>query len=127
MKTQKYILTTAAFLGMLTVILGAFGAHGLKKIVDADAVATYETGIRYQMYHVFALLFLGLSKIKPRQQKIISVLFLIGILFFSGSIYLLTFKSKFSVDISFLGPITPVGGLFLIAGWAALAYSYWKK
>lgn len=127
MKTQKYILSIAAFLGMVAVIFGAFGAHGLKKIVDSDAVATFNTGVRYQMYHVFALLATGLSGIPIRKKKIISILFMVGILLFSGSIYILTFNSKIDVDLSFIGPVTPIGGLALIVGWAILAYSYWKK
>lgn len=127
MKTQKYILTIAAFLGMVAVILGAFGAHGLKKVVDSDAVATFNTGVKYQMYHVFALLATGLSGIPIRKKKIISILFMVGILLFSGSIYILTFNSKIDTDLSFIGPVTPIGGLALIIGWAILAYSYWKK
>ncbi len=127
MKTQKYILTIAAFLGMIAVILGAFGAHGLKKVVDSDAVATFNTGVKYQMYHVFALLATGLSGIPIRKKKIISILFMVGIFLFSGSIYILTFNSKIDADLSFIGPVTPIGGLALIIGWAILAYSYWKK
>ena len=126
MKNSKNLLTTAAILGMVTIILGAFGAHALKEIVSAEAILTYETGVKYQMYHVFALLLVALSPITDKQKKTISRLLLAGILLFSGSIYILTFREHLTENIRFIGPVTPIGGACFIAGWAVLAYSYYK-
>lgn len=126
MKNSKNLLTTAAILGMVTIILGAFGAHALKEIVSAEAILTYETGVKYQMYHVFALLLVALSPITDKQKKTISRLLLAGILLFSGSIYILTFREHLTANIRFIGPVTPIGGACFIAGWAVLAYSYYK-
>lgn len=111
---------------MVTIILGAFGAHALKEIVSAEAILTYETGVKYQMYHVFALLLVALSPITDKQKKTISRLLLAGILLFSGSIYILTFREHLTENIRFIGPVTPIGGACFIAGWAVLAYSYYK-
>lgn len=118
-------LSITAFLGFLAVVLGAFGAHALKARLSVEQLNTYEVGIRYQFYHVLVLLLLNMygnftQKIKNR----LSLLFFIGIILFSGSIYLLS-NSVFSSKI--LGPITPIGGLFLIAGWLYLLYSFLKR
>ncbi len=121
---HKGFLITASLLGALSVILGAFGAHALKKIVPEEAVSIFETGVRYQFYHVFAL---ALTAILYNQyaNNFISwagICFIIGILFFSGSLYLLTYaKAINSTSLNWVGPITPLGGLFLIAGWILLA------
>ncbi|GLB51411.1 membrane protein [Neptunitalea chrysea] len=124
MRTHKNILTLTAVLGMLTVLFGAFGAHGLKKIVSPEQVETFKTGVTYQMYHVFALLALGLSKIADKHKKQIAIFMAIGILLFSGSIYLLTFKDVLSLDISFIGPATPIGGVCFIVGWGLMAWRF---
>nr|WP_236002867.1 DUF423 domain-containing protein [Luteirhabdus pelagi] len=124
---QKKILVTAAILGAITVIIGAFGAHGLKKLVDDTAVSSFETGVRYQMYHVFALLFLGMvTGISEATQKWVFRLFLLGVLLFSGSIYLLALQDVVSFTVSFLGPITPIGGSLLIIGWFRLAWGLYS-
>jgi uncharacterized membrane protein YgdD (TMEM256/DUF423 family) len=119
----KKIAVASAFLGALTVVLGAFGAHGLEKIVDQEAIASYQTGVRYQMYHVLLLLLLtvlpGLSDKILRQ---LCWLFFGGIALFSGSIYLLALDQAMGVSLSFLGPVTPIGGLLLIAGWLRLGF-----
>jgi uncharacterized membrane protein YgdD (TMEM256/DUF423 family) len=122
-KFDKKIVVTASFLAALTIAIGAFGAHGLKELVDAQAIASFETGVRYQMYHVFALLIVGFATIIPSAtRKWVFRFFIFGILLFSGSIYLLALKSLLSFDISFLGPVTPIGGFLLILGWIRLAY-----
>lgn len=114
----RKIIITATLLGALGIILGAFGAHGLKKIVSESAVASYEVGVRYQMYHVFFLLFVGLSTFfSDKAKRTIFILTLVGVLFFSGSIYLLTFNGLDGFNVKFLGPITPIGGVFMIAAW----------
>lgn len=113
-------LSIAAFLGFLTVVLGAFGAHALKERLGIDSLNTFETGVRYQMYHVFVLLFVNSyngfsSKIKTK----ISWIFYIGILLFSGSIYVITIGGVPAKSIWF---ITPLGGLFLLLGWLSILY-----
>lgn len=116
---NKKILIAGSILGLLGIILGAFGAHGLEKLVDADAVNTFETGVRYQMYHAFFLLILGgTSFVTLRTKKIVFYLVLIGVLFFSGSIYGLATNQLSSFDFKTIAWITPIGGLLLISAWA---------
>jgi len=123
MNFNKNIVATAAILGAVTIAIGAFGAHGLKELVSAKAITTFETGVRYQMYHVFALLILGIANgISSATQKWVFRFFIIGILFFSGSIYLLSLDSLVVFDAKTIGFITPIGGLFFIMGWLRLAY-----
>lgn len=100
-----------------TIALGAFGAHGLKKIVDAAAIVTFETGVRYQMYHALAILVLGFVNVPDKLRKSVFWIFIIGILFFSGSIYLLSLNAVLPFDAAKIGFITPIGGVFFIAGW----------
>ncbi len=122
-KSSKNIVLTSAILAAITIAIGAFGAHGLKEMVSPDLLATFETGVRYQMYHVLALLMIGFTPVIPQQtKKWVFRLFCFGMLFFSGSIYLLAFKEQLPFSASFLGPVTPVGGLLLIVGWGRLAY-----
>lgn len=124
---DKKIVVTASILGALTIAIGAFGAHGLKNSVDAASLATFETGVRYQMYHVLALLVVGFATAIPETtRKWVFFFFIFGIIFFSGSIYLLALKSILSFSVSFLGPITPIGGLFFIIGWLRLGYGLLK-
>ncbi len=86
---DKKIITTGAIFGMLAIILGAFGAHALKKVLSIEQLSTFETGIKYQMYHALFLLFIGLSILSEKAKKTIYFLVVIGVIFFSGSIYLL--------------------------------------
>lgn len=125
---NKKIITTALSLGILAIIFGAFGAHALKKFLTPDQLISFETGVRYQMYHALFLLFLGgTHKISERTKNAIFLLILIGVILFSGSIYLLTTKEITSVDISPIAFITPIGGLLLILGWIALLISFIRK
>jgi len=117
---RKTILT-AAILGMLAVILGAFGAHGLTKIVSEKSMSIWNKGVLYHFIHTFAIVIVGLlSKQYPHKTLNYSFyLFLLGIIFFSGSIYFLTFGEKLEW-VKYLGPITPMGGMMFIGGWFSL-------
>ena len=123
MKIDKNIVVTASFLGALTIAIGAFGAHGLKELIDAKSLATFETGVRYQMYHVFAILILGIATVIPSNtKKWVFRFFIIGIIFFSGSIYLFSLNTLLPFNAKTIGFITPIGGLFLIFGWIRLGF-----
>lgn len=125
---ERRILATAAFLGMTGIILGAFGAHGLKKIVEPESVAVFETGVRYHIYHAFFLLFVGTTTfISEKAKKIIFILTILGTLFFSGSIYLLALNAKLPFDFRPFGWITPIGGFLLILGWGVLFLNIIKR
>ena len=120
---SKRFIQYAAILGALSVALGAFGAHALKKIVEADAVATFETGVRYQFYHTFALLAIGIlyRRMPGKIMEWAGILFISGIVLFSGSLYLLTYlNATETVGLKGVSAITPLGGLCFIAGWICL-------
>ncbi|MFT4698256.1 MAG: uncharacterized membrane protein YgdD (TMEM256/DUF423 family) [Flavobacteriaceae bacterium] len=124
---NKKIVVIAAFLGALTIAIGAFGAHGLKELVDANALKSFETGVRYQMYHIIVLLVIGLTPIIPlKVKKTIFLFFIIGILLFSGSIYLLSLNAILPFNAKSIAFITPIGGLSFIIGWFYLCYSFSK-
>ena len=124
---NKKITATAAFLGMVAIILGAFGAHALKKVLTPEQLISFETGVRYQMYQAFFLFFLGTQKdILEKTKKTIFTLILSGTLFFSGSIYLLSTTGITGVSFKSIGFITPIGGLLLIVAWGMLGYSILK-
>ena len=121
---MKFNLSTTAFLGFLTVILGAFGAHALKEKLDPDTLKSFDTGVRYMMYHVIVLLFVNTySKFNEKTKNGISYLFFIGILFFSGSIYAITL----GVNAKSIWFVTPLGGIFFILGWLKITFSFLKK
>jgi len=110
-------------LGALSVAIGAFGAHGLKQLVDAQAIATFETGVRYQMYHSLSLFIPALiPTLSDSTKKWVFRFFLLGIIFFCGSIYLLSLKSILPFSSTSFGLVTPIGGLFFITGWLRLFY-----
>jgi len=117
---HKIFLSIGALLGGIAVALGAFGAHGLKKIVPPETVNTFQTGVQYQMYHALAMLAVGIvfEKFPYKTLSWAGSCFGIGILLFSGSLYLLTMmKATGKVGMEGLGMITPFGGLFFIVGW----------
>jgi len=127
-KMDKKIISTGAILGMTAIILGAFGAHALKKVLSIEELSTFETGVKYQMYHALFLVFIGtLNELSLKAKKTIYNLVLLGVLFFSGSIYLLATNSLTSFDFKIIGFITPIGGLLLILGWCVLFFNFIKK
>jgi uncharacterized membrane protein YgdD (TMEM256/DUF423 family) len=120
---DRKIISTGAVLGMIAIILGAFGAHALKKVLSIEELSTFETGVRYQMYHAFFLLFIGMiNDLSQKAKKTIYNLVLFGVLLFSGSIYLLATNSLTSFDFKIIGLITPIGGLLLILAWGVLLF-----
>lgn len=112
-------------LGILAVIFGAFGAHALKKRLTTDQLLSFETGVRYQMYHAIVLIVIGydFSFNKPLDTYIVYC-FIVGTFLFSFSIYALTIGASKGKNLKFLGPVTPLGGGFLIIGWVLLTYSF---
>jgi len=122
-------IKVGALLGALAVVLGAFGAHALKQKVSEAAVNIFETGVRYQFYHVFAILVVGILYRDYGSKWMIwaGALFIAGIILFSGSLYILTyFKGTEKPGFNWIGAITPVGGLAFIAGWVCLFISIIK-
>ncbi len=114
-----------ALLGMTAIMFGAFGAHALKKIMTAEQLASFETGIKYQMYHALVLLMLSFNmNLDTSLEKYMVYCFILGTFLFSFSIYGLCISGAKGSKWKFLGPITPLGGLFMVAGWAMLLYSF---
>jgi uncharacterized membrane protein YgdD (TMEM256/DUF423 family) len=125
---DRKILITGAFLGLVAIVLGAFGAHGLKKLIEPEAVAAFETGVKYQMYHGLFLLFVGgTNYASQKTKKYIFMLVVTGVLFFSGSIYFLACNALFSFDFKTIGFVTPIGGFLLIMAWALLLLNLMKR
>ncbi|MGB3607886.1 MAG: DUF423 domain-containing protein [Psychroserpens sp.] len=125
---NKTILITGCILGMIAIIVGAFGAHSLKVLISNDAQITFETGVRYQMYHALLLLFVGqMTQLGLRSKKAIFYLVLLGVLCFSGSIYGLATNILTSFDFKQIGFITPIGGVFLIAAWTVLLVGIFRS
>jgi uncharacterized membrane protein YgdD (TMEM256/DUF423 family) len=117
-------LTITAFLGAITILLGAFGAHSLQEVLSVEELKSFKTGVRYQMYHVLVLLIVNLySKFSSKSKRIISYLFFLGILFFSGSIYAITF----GIPVKYIWFITPLGGVFFMVGWIKMGLSFLKN
>jgi uncharacterized membrane protein YgdD (TMEM256/DUF423 family) len=120
--TQLYRLL-GSILAFSAVLLGAFGAHALKETLSAyDSVQTWETAVRYQMWHAIALILLSMISLTQPMPKMIGPCFTIGTLLFSGSLYGLALDGP-----KWLGPVTPLGGLALMIGWLLLAYSCFKN
>jgi len=127
---NKAFLITAAILRAISVILGAFGAHGLKSRMNADTFEIFETAVKYQFYHVFTLLAVAIiMQFIPENLLLWSGMFFIaGIILFSGSLYLLSyFKMMNNQQMNWLGAVTPFGGLCFIAGWILMAVAILKK
>ena len=119
---NKRIILTASLFGALAVVLGAFGAHTLKNVVDSYSLSIWQKGVEYQFYHTFALLYLStFARYKNKLIRFAFMFFTAGIFLFSGSLYLLALKDVFTSGIApFVGPITPLGGLCFIIGWVCL-------
>ncbi|GGF07366.1 Uncharacterized membrane protein YgdD, TMEM256/DUF423 family [Chishuiella changwenlii] len=124
---KNIILTIASLYGMIAVILGAFGAHAFKKLISAEKLASFEVGVRYQMYHAIVLLAVGMYfQFNTGIEKSAAWFLIAGTFIFSVSIYFLSFAEYWNANLKFLGPITPLGGLFMIIGWALLAWIFIK-
>ena len=125
-KFNRSAIVTGAALAMLAVILGAFAAHGLKQMLDPYDLAIFETAARYQMYHAIALLIVGILASMPqfstRWLKLAAIVFVLGIVLFSGSLYLLALSG-----IKWLGAVTPLGGVAFIFGWLLLIVAGLKQ
>lgn len=122
---HKTFIRIGALSAGLSVILGAFGAHALKAIVAEDALKTFHTGVEYQFYHSLAILLVGILMVAQPSKGLSRAggLFLTGIIFFSGSLYVLTFlKATGDVGLKSIGLVTPIGGIFFIGGWLSLAF-----
>lgn len=126
---SRRMILTASLFGLTAVILGAFGAHGLKSLVSTNALEIWSKGVEYQFYHTFALLFISqLTLQQPKLIRLSYIFFTIGILLFSGSLYLLATREVTQIGfVNYLGPVTPIGGLFLILGWLTLFIAALKR
>ncbi|WP_460220699.1 DUF423 domain-containing protein [Psychroserpens sp. MEBiC05023] len=124
---NKKILIVACVLGAIAIVLGAFGAHGLKSLISSESQNTFETGVRYQMYHALFLLFLGnVSILSENVKRIILYVVILGVLCFSGSIYGLATNELTNFDFRTIGFVTPIGGLLLIIAWLVLLINFLK-
>ena len=121
------LISIAALLAFLSVALGAFGAHSLNELLTTEKLNSFETGVRYQFYDSLALLSIGLNANKLNATALIGKFMLIGIVFFSFSIYLLSLQELIGINLSILGPITPFGGLLLMISWLILIFKNYKK
>ena len=121
------LISIAALLAFLAVALGAFGAHTLNELLTTEKLNSFETGVRCQFYHSLALLIIGLNANKLNATALIGKFMLIGIVFFSFSIYLLSLQELIGINLSILGPITPIGGLLLMISWLILIFKNYKK
>ena len=124
---KNLTLIIGAVYGLLSVILGAFGAHALKKVLSVEKLQSFETGVKYQMYSALFLLIVGyILKFESPSEKWISILMIAGTFLFSVSIYFLSFSEVWNTNLKFLGPITPIGGLLMIISWAMLIFYFAK-
>ncbi len=124
---DKTILITGVVAALSAVLLGAFGAHGLEKLVDAESINSFQTGVQYQMYHAIVCIILGnMSVLQNGFKKRIFYFFLAGMILFSGSIYLLVIDEVLGISLSSIGFITPLGGFMLILGWIFFLISLLK-
>jgi uncharacterized membrane protein YgdD (TMEM256/DUF423 family) len=127
---QKIFLSLGSAAAAIAVVLGAFGAHALKEKLSAEQLLVFETGVRYQFYHAFALIVVGMlsEKFNSSFLNYSGWLFVFGIIFFSGSLYLLSTKNLLGIESwKFLGPVTPLGGLCFIVGWTFIVISLFRK
>ena len=124
---NKIILVTASILGMFAIILGAFASHGLKGLISVELLQTFETGVRYQMYHAIVLLFFGITSLfNEKTKQLLFYLIVIGVLLFSGSIYGLATNELTSFNFKTIGFVTPIGGLLLILSWGVMLLKFLK-
>lgn len=126
---RKVFLRIGSLLALVAVALGAFAAHGLEGKIPAEHLHNFETGVRYHMYHALALLLIDVLLYLRKTPLMLTAgwFFVAGIVLFSGSLYLLALRSVFAVPVAVLGPITPLGGLCLLIGWALLFLSSYRS
>lgn len=125
---NKKIIATGLIFGIFSIVLGAFGAHALKKMLSIEQLSSFETGVRYLMYHSLFLLFIGNNSLATEKVlKSVYLLTVFGTILFSGSLFLLTTTAVTGVGFKFLGPVTPIGGLLLIMAWFWLFINILKK
>ncbi len=125
---NKTIFCTGVFFGLLAVVIGAFGAHGLGSLVSVGEVDTFKTGVTYQMYHaLFLLILASVRSISEENKKLVYYFIISGIVLFSFSIYLLATNSLTGFDFRAIGFITPIGGVLLILGWLLLGYRAYRE
>jgi len=125
---DRKIIASAAFLGLVSIILGAFAAHALKKVLGVSELNTFETGVKYQMYHALFLLFIGTrNDISNKVKKVIFYTIILGVLLFSGSLYFIAINKLLPFDFSPFGFITPVGGFLFLTGWGLLFVNFYRK
>lgn len=124
---NKNLLITGALFGLIAIILGAFAAHGLKPLLPAESIMTFETGVKYQMYSGLLLLFLGSTAMAGEKvKKVCFYLTTFGVILFSGSIFLLATNTLTSFDFRVIGFVTPIGGTLMIFAWIVLLISFFK-
>lgn len=124
---NRSLLIAGGIFGVTAIILGAFAAHGLEKLLSADNLQTFETGVKYQMYHALFMLFLGgLPVASEKVKRICFYLTVFGVLFFSGSIFLLATNNLTSFDFRVIALVTPLGGMLMIFAWIVLLISFFK-
>lgn len=124
---KQIVQIAGAVYGALSVILGAFGAHALKQVLELSKIQSFETGVRYQMYHAIVLIIIGFYLPFTSQiEKWIGWSLIIGVFLFSFSIYFLALSPVLKINLSFLGPVTPLGGLAMILGWVLLVVHFVK-
>ena len=125
---DRKVIATAAILGVTAIALGAFGAHGLKRLISPESILVFETGVKYQIYHALFLLFVGSTHLlTEKAKKTILTLTVAGVALFSVSVYFLACNALFSFDFKKIGIITPIGGLLLIAAWVVLFLNIIKR
>lgn len=125
---KQFILIAGTIYSGFSVVLGAMGAHALKKVFNDVTMASFETGVRYQMYHGLLLLIIGfMFQFKSKLQNYMGWCFVIGTFLFSVSIYVLSLSKVLGVSLPFLGPVTPIGGLLMIVGWVLLLITIVKE
>lgn len=122
------LIRIAIIFGLISIILGAFGAHALKAVLTEQQLTSFETGVRYQMYQALFLLFLASTNLlTDKVKKIVAIILTFGVVFFSGSIFLLATQDLSGINFKFLGPITPIGGLLIMVSWALVAFNIRKQ
>ncbi|ACU03762.1 MULTISPECIES: DUF423 domain-containing protein [Pedobacter] len=125
---SRRILLTASLFGAIAVIFGAFGAHSLKNVLSSGSLEIWTKGVEYQFYHTFALLFLANYAAEGQPAKWAYRFFTLGIVLFSGSLYLLATRTILNIGFAnLIGPVTPIGGLCFILGWAMLFFTVLKR